>query len=133
MESLPLKDPDAKPVEERQLGMDGHVKMIKFGEDFEKWPDSRKIEYLKKLASAMNQAADGMQTERNALLEDMGLARRQLENAEKALQIQKTIVSNHLTTSNADQQKYLKQIAGLQNMLAIKETVIKELNEKLGK
>lgn len=132
MEKLPLKDPDESPVEKRKLGMEDQVKMIKFGKEFESWPDPRKIEYLKKLASAMNQAASDMQDERNKMIDAVKMQQTLCENAEKALEIQKKIVYNNLTASNAQNNKYIESIQRLNTRVKAQDKVIEELNKKLG-
>lgn len=128
MESLPLADMDATPIEERKLGLKDRVRMIRFGDEFKKWPVNRKIDYLKKLASAMNQCASDMQDERNAALDALALAEKQTENADKAVAIQKDIVITQLTSSNAQQQELAKIIQGLERKNKELQSTIDQLS-----
>lgn len=107
------------------------IQMIKFGEEFEKWDDKHKIEYLKKLASSMNEAADLMQRERNQLAVKLNVASEQLANMERNLEIQKSIVFKSITDTNAAKEEYITQIQQLQSRVAAQDGVIEELNAKL--
>jgi predicted nucleic acid-binding Zn-ribbon protein len=113
-------------------------RMIKFGDEFEAWDTERKIRYLKKLASSMNQAADSMQQERNALLEKLSVAKTQLENAEKNLAIQKAIVFKSITDTNSDREEYIQTIQLLERKIRDRDATIDDrdatidmLNEQL--
>jgi hypothetical protein len=103
------------------------VPKIKFTDDFEKKSDTEKIKYLKDLASTMNNAADIMQKERNVLAEEVKKNAQLLENAEKALMIQKSIVSNHLISGNLQIQELSNQIADLQMQLKDAHQIIKKM------
>ena len=106
-------------------------KMIAFGEEFEAWPDSRKMSYLKKLASSMNHAADLMQQERNAIAEDMKVVKLQLEYAERNLGIQKNIVLTTITQNNLDKQNFIADIQALKAKVVDQENMIAVLNTRL--
>jgi len=103
------------------------IPKIKFAEEFEERPDSEKISYLKELASSMNHAADLMQKERNVLAEEVKKKTALLENAEKALMIQKSIVSNHLLSGNLQIQELSNQILNLQSQLKIASQTIEKM------
>jgi len=92
----------------------GRAPQIKFGEGFDEWPTGKQISYLKELASSMNNAADKMQTERNEMSGKLALAEDKLANAQNALDIQKTIVMNHITTANIERQSFIAEIQALQ-------------------
>jgi len=103
------------------------IPRIKFGEEFESRKDSEKISYLKDLASSMNNAADIMQKERNALAVEIKKKTALLENAEKALMIQKTIVSNQLNSGNLQIQDLSNQILNLQTQLKAANQIIEKM------
>lgn len=107
------------------------IQMIKFGEEFEKWDDKHKIEYLKKLASSMNEAADLMQRERNQLAIKLQTAKDQLKNMESNLDIQKSIVFKSITDTNQAKEDYISQIQLLQARVKAQDGVIDVLNTKL--
>lgn len=109
------------------------LKMIKFGDEFEQWDVAKKIDYLKKLASSMNQAADMMQTERNIIAEEYKVAKAQLENSESNLHIQKAIVMKAITDNNAAKEEYIRRIQELEYRVKTQDGVIESLNEKLDK
>ena len=117
---------DDKPVE-----IPKGQKVLRFGKQFEEWTDQRKIDYLKKLASAMNQAADMMQNERNVLAQKLDQVQRSLQNAETNLHTQKSINANMIGSSNATQQNYIKDLQASQQRVKTQDKVIKELNERL--
>jgi seryl-tRNA synthetase len=103
------------------------IPKIKFTDEFEAKSDIDKISYLKTLASTMNNAADIMQKERNALAEEVKKNTQLLENAEKALMIQKSIVSNHLISGNLQIQELSNQIVDLQMQLKAAHQIIEKM------
>lgn len=108
------------------------IQMIKFGEEFETWDTAHQIQYLKKLASSMNQAADMMQNERNAIAVERNTAIQQLKNAEENLAIQKSIVFKVITDANTAKDEYITRIQALEYRVKTQETVIETLNKELG-
>ena len=106
-------------------------RMIKFGEEFEKWSTTRQMNYLKKLASSMNHAAYVMQQERNALAEEVVLAKEQVVNAETSLAIQKKIVFKSITDTNQAKEDYINRIQVLEGKLRDRESDIDMLQEQL--
>jgi hypothetical protein len=109
------------------------ARMINFGEEFQKWPDSRKMTYLKKLASSMNHAADIMQQERNKLLEEREVIKAQLKNTESNLAIQKDIVLRTITANNSAKEEYIQLIQKLEGQVRSKDKAIGILNEQVDK
>lgn len=77
-------------------------KMIRFGPDFDEWEDDRKIRYLKALASSMNEAADTIQKERNALLVVVAQQKEQLANANKKIELQKLMLDQSIAEHNEE-------------------------------
>ena len=101
---------------------------IDFGKDFEdSFDDARKIRYLKKLASAMNHAADLIQKERDKLLADIVIAFKSVDNADKAVSIQKDIVVKAITSHNAEKQNLIKRIQELEMESKVKDQLIKRM------
>jgi hypothetical protein len=101
---------------------------LQFGEKFYEWDTSQKIEYLIKLASSMNHAADMIQRERDNLMQKHEQLFRTLESCEKNLDTQKQISINTITTANAKEQKYIKDIQLLQSRVRAQDAVIEKLN-----
>ena len=83
-------------------------------DDKVKVPVQSQLDYAMELASAMNQAADIMQIERNDLLKRMEVVNAQLENAQAALGQQMQTLTKVITDSNAKQEEDGKIIQGLQ-------------------
>lgn len=107
------------------------ARMINFGAEFDKWEPQRQIKYLKNLASAMNHAADVIQGERNALATEVETLKKQLENADKNVQNQKTILINAITENNRKSDEMGAIVQNLEGDIKKKETIIKELHYKL--
>ena len=66
------------------------------------------------LASAMNQAAEIMQNERNDMVEKVRVAEELALNAQTALEIQKAIVFTTLTEDNLVKQDMISKIQKLE-------------------
>lgn len=90
---------------------------IDWGEDFENFDDSGKIRYLKKLTSALNHSADLIHKERNEALRQCHILAQQVENANKNVEIQKTIVKNALESFGIEKQELIKRIQELEKEL----------------
>jgi hypothetical protein len=116
-----------------KLGFDdifaeGRVKQIKWGREFLDWPIQKREDYAKKLASAMNQAADEMQQDRDRHLEARVVAEKQREEAEQARDIAKDTLMQNIMESNAKEQELLKKLIELQARVTAQDKVIEELN-----
>jgi putative cell wall-binding protein len=122
-----------KQPEKNTLEFIGRVPMIRFGTEFEAWEDKRKIEYLKKLASSMNEAARVMQDERNELALTVSSLQQQLLNLEKNLTQVKNIMIKNITDSNESKEQNLGQIMQLQSRVKAQDAVIEQLNKELGR
>jgi len=111
----------------------GKINKIKWGEEAKKgegfysWTEKQQKEFAMELASAMNQAADVMQQERNALKEELRVAKEASENAQTALDIQKAVVLEQLTSSNAMQQDLSQKIQKLQAEIRRRDQTIEDL------
>lgn len=100
----------------------GRIEKIQWGGDnpdspWNQWDDKQKLAYAMELANAMNHAATVLQ---NDYLEYRGrveVAEQNLENAEKALTIQKSIVQKMVTDQNAERQDFIEQNQALEAKL----------------
>ena len=101
---------------------------LQCGEKFYEWDTKEQVEYLIKLASSMNHAADVIQRERDALAQKHEQLFRTLENCEKSLDTQKQININMITSANAKEQRYIKDIQLLQSRVRAQDAVIEKLN-----
>ena len=75
------------------------------------------LEYYKKLCASQNLALDKMQKGRDALAAKVVVAEQSAKNAEDALYIQRGIVRNMVTISNADKQQAAERIHELEDEL----------------
>lgn len=119
-----------KPVNLEDLNLTyidntGKVKMIKWGHDYLKWDDKRKIEYLEALASAMNDAARIAYEERDAAWEKVD----QLKAVNDALEIGNN-QSKELYKMAFEQNNMINQqrIAAEKRVLEL-EKALKEVND----
>ena len=83
----------------------GKIKKIAWQDSFYEWSLEQQRDYAMETASAMNQAADIMQNERNELLDLADNLKKQVETLEKALDINKTIMRNNIINSNEVKEK----------------------------
>jgi len=115
----------------------GKVNKINWGEEggnatgWNAWSDKQKLEFSMELASAMNQAAEYLQIERNELLEKLDIAEKTKEAAEQGLEIQKQIVLTTLTEDNDLKNKYIQDIQRLTAELAQANAKISALEVRL--
>jgi len=102
----------------------GKINKIDWGGESDKsewntWNIQHRLEYAMELASAMNQAAEAMQNERNEMAEKLKLMSLKCEHAQQALDIQKQIVFNNITESNEIKQNYITRIQSLENKIRL--------------
>ena len=90
------------------------VPQIDWGADFLAWDVNQQNRYLKKLCSALNQATDNIQSERNEALKECHRLNNAVENADKAVSIQKAIVIKAITEHNAEKQRLIERIQELE-------------------
>lgn len=109
------------------------VPQIDWGDDFEAFDDKGKIRYLKKLASALNHSADIIHKERNEALKQCHVMAQDVENANKSVEIQKTIVRNALEGFNAEKQELINRIQELEQELKKIDTEFRSTLTKLKK
>lgn len=107
------------------------VKQIAWGEEFKAWPIERQLNYAKKLASAMNEAASKMQEDRDRLLEVTEKARVDAKQAFEAMKIAKETMIQSITEHNAEKAQLNDMIMKLQAEVRAKDAVIDNLNIKL--
>lgn len=102
----------------------GKINAINWGADSEnsgwsKWDIEKRLSYAMELASAMNQAADIMQKERNILLDEKATLEGQLKSAEESTLISKTIMTTNIMESNRKHQEFAEDIKELHNEIAV--------------
>ena len=107
------------------------VKQIAWGEEFKAWPIERQLNYAKKLASAMNEAASKMQEDRDRLLEVTEKARIDAKQSFEAMKIAKETMIQSITEHNAEKAQLNDMIMKLQAEVRAKDAVIDNLNIKL--
>lgn len=135
--SIITNDPDAG-FEEVQSGdaisLDESMKVVEYKhrapnitmeEGWKELPAEQRARYMHKLANAMNHAAKLLQDERNELLEKVAYLEKQVENAQKNLDIQKNVNRNAITQMNERMQTDATQTIELQGKLRQYETIIK--------
>lgn len=79
---------------------DGKVKQIVWGDTFNDWPIEHQVDYAKKLASAMNEAAAAMQDDRDKCFQAMTVAQQKQLEAEQAAEISKQTMTKAVMDSN---------------------------------
>jgi len=102
--------------------------MLQFSEKFDEKPVPERIAYLKKVASAMNDAADIMQKERDELAQQLAEVKASLAHAETNLGIQKTLLMQTITEHNAERQVEAETIEKLRYRIKKQDEVIDKLN-----
>lgn len=95
----------------------GKVKQIKWGDKFQEWPVERQLKYAKSLASAMNEAADEMQKDRDRCFDAMRLAETQREEAQTASAISKQTMVHAVMDSNKKTRELENEIIILRDRL----------------
>lgn len=117
-----------------EIAMEEAIKVIEYnyrapgiaiGDGFKDQPLKEQARYMHRLASSMNHAAKLLQDERNELLDEVKLAREQVSNAEKNLDIQKTVNINVLNQMNMKTQEDAIRTGHLQGRIKILETIVK--------
>lgn len=121
------------PIKEKltfhDIFFEDNVKPIKWGDDFNAWDIDRQIKYAKALASAMNEAADAMQKDRNKVFDEMVLANRLRDEAQQAAEISKQTMTQNILESNATIQDLQVSLIKAQDRIK----VLTAANEQLSK
>jgi len=86
---------------------------IMWGPEYLMKTDSAKIEYLEKLAAAMNHAAHLIQDERDQLNKLCGLKEEQITSMKASLAQNNEMIHSEITKMNEERQSYNAQIAKL--------------------
>ena len=107
------------------------VKQIKWGDEFKAWPMEKQLDYAKKLASAMNEAAAKMQEDRDRILVLLDKAHQDVCNAEEAMAISKSTMTQAILDSNQEMAQLNALVGKLQTEVKAKECVIESLNMRL--
>ncbi len=102
--------------------VDLNPKILPWGKEYRSWPDARKIEYLEKLASSMNKAADLLQQERNALNEAIKLKEEQLIRMDKSVKRNNEMIQTQVTEMNSQRQNWNAEAVRLNKRIKELET-----------
>jgi hypothetical protein len=86
---------------------------IKWGENYKKWDDARKVKFLETLACSMNHAADLIQKERNEIVHLCELKDQQIEKIGAAMNQNMLMLQAEMTTMNEQRQRFNTEIARL--------------------
>lgn len=108
--------------------LDKRPPKIVWMEGFEKKEDKVKIEYLKKLASTMNNAARLIQDERDELARLMALKEAQLEKLSEQLSMNNLMLQDQVTKMNEQRQGYITEVSRLSRK--IRELEAKEIENR---
>lgn len=96
----------------------GMVKNIAWGKDYQKWDVSKKLDFAEALASAMNEAAEVMQNERNLAMEEALRLQKQLEKSQENLDIVRNTNITAITNFNKEKQQMAAVIRDLETKLS---------------
>jgi len=118
----------------RSIFVGGKIRPISWGAESDTagwttWSDKEKLAYAMELASAMNQAADMMQIERNKILERAEFAEEQLKNCQQALDIQKMTLTAAINNHNESRQADAKMIEDLRTRVKAQDALIKRFGD----
>ena len=121
--------PKPIPVKEKlsfsDIFHEGNVRPIKWGDEYKDWPFERQLKYAQGLASAMNEAATAMQTDRDKLFDSWKVSKKLQEQAEQARDISQTTMTQAIIESNLNVQRLEKQIIDLTH----RNTILEKLAE----
>ncbi len=90
-----------------------HPPKIKWGQLYRDMNTDAKIRYLERLASAMNHAADKIQSERDALIQLCEKKEKQLLSMSHAVEQNNAMLQSEVTRMNGERQEMLREIARL--------------------
>ena len=112
---------DYVPIKEKlsfhDIFSENKIKPIKWSDDFYEWEFDRQLNYAQKLASAMNEAADKMQEDRDRVLDLLQVEHTKRMEAEQAAEIAKNTLQTAVLAQNERVQVMQKEIQSLQARL----------------
>ena len=100
---------------------------IKWGSDYNNWSMRRKIKYLEKLATSMNNAADILQKERNALQKILINKEEIIKELHRKFTEQTQLLNERLTIFNQEKQNLYARIEDLDQENGKLKRAIREL------
>ena len=103
------------------------VPMITFGHEFKERSDADKIDYLWKLASSLNDAAQQIQRERDELNEIAFKQHAQIKELERSRAADRQMIHRQLESANGKYQDLLKENQGLNREITKLEQEIEGL------
>jgi len=105
------------PIKEKLSFQDifheGNVRPIKWSDEYKKWPHDKQLKYAQGLASAMNEAAAAMQSDRDTTFDSLQVAKKLKNEAELARDIAKNTMTQAIIESNMNVQRLEKQVVEL--------------------
>ena len=107
----------------KYINKGGAVKMISWGDDYKEWDIKNQLEYAEALASAMNEACEVIQNERDEWKEKCDSLTKTLEAAQDAIDNQRNNNINSITKANADKQEMIKTIRQLEKKLEFANSI----------
>ena len=121
-------------AELRRIFVDGKIKEISWGGEgadvWNAWDGAKRLDYAMKLASAMNQAAETLQGERDEALVARDSALASLKAADERMLIYRDTMQEAITANNALQQGNAKRIKELMARVKIQDKMIDQLNDE---
>jgi exonuclease VII small subunit len=108
-------------------GMKPKPPNINWGFEFENWKTARQLRYLKKLACAMNHAADLLQQERDELNRILFKKEQIIKDIYKKYADQTDLLNAELSTFNKNKQELLERVQNLDRQNAVLRKTIEDL------
>lgn len=108
------------------------AKLIEFSDKWKARPEAERMEYLIKLASSLNHAAQEIQKERDFLNKLLFSKEEQLTKLNKQLSADRVMIQKQLVAENAKQQKLLDENAALHKEIRELETKLKDASGATG-
>ena len=113
------------PVKEKlsfdDIFHEGNVRPIKWSDEYKKWPHDKQLKYAQGLASAMNEAATAMQSDRDKVFDSLKIAKKLKDEADQSRDIAKNTMTQAIIESNINIQRLEKQVIELTARNAILE------------
>lgn len=109
------------------IEVESKIPQIRWGRDYRSWPIEKRLRYAERLASAMNHAADVLQTDRNSLLAKNAALEAKVILLEKMVAGQGATMHHELGLQDAEKQALYKQIVQQTSDLKAARKRIQEL------
>lgn len=113
-------------------GMRTRPPKIRWGEEYLSWPIERRLNYAERLASAMNHAADVLQTQANQDKEIIAHQEKQLVHMTKQYAGQGDLMHRELAGQDAEKQALYTEIVKLKSEIKGLKKQLKDLEDNDG-